>query len=99
MRTFWQGIRTNVLNPKVGLFFLAFLPQFISIDAPNKPLVMLFLGVLFDFNGTLWNAFVAFAGSSLAKRVGHASAIPKWLTRSVGPLFIYFGVRLAAGHS
>jgi len=94
-RIFWQGFLTNVLNPKVALFFLAFLPQFISLDAPNKPLAMLFLGVLFDFNGTLWNVFVAFAASSLAKRVSRASAISKWLYRTIGALFIYFGVRLA----
>jgi len=94
-RIFWQGFLTNVLNPKVALFFLAFLPQFISLDAPNKPLAMLFLGVLFDFNGTLWNVFVAFAASSLAKRVSRASAISKWLYRTIGALFIYFGARLA----
>jgi threonine/homoserine/homoserine lactone efflux protein len=98
-RIFWQGFLTNALNPKVALFFLAFLPQFISIDAPNKPLAMLFLGIVFDFNGTLWNIFVAFAASSLAKRANYAGPVSRWLNRSVGALFIYFGVRLATSRS
>ena len=96
MRIFWQGFLTNALNPKVALFFLALLPQFISAEATNKPLAMLFLGVLFDFNGTLWNILVAFTASSLAKQFKHAGAISTWLNRTVGALFIYFGVRLAA---
>ena len=51
---FRQGFLTNVLNPKVALFFLAFVPQFIAPDAASKPLAFLLLGVIFDFNGMLW---------------------------------------------
>jgi len=94
-RIFWQGFLTNALNPKVALFFLALLPQFISADAPNMPLAMLFLGIVFDVNGTLWNIFVAFAASSLAHRFRQAGVLAAWLNRAVGALFIYFGVRLA----
>jgi threonine/homoserine/homoserine lactone efflux protein len=96
---FWQGFLTNALNPKVAIFFLALLPQFISFDATNKPLAMLFLGVLFDFNGTLWNIFVAFTASRLARQFRHASALSTWLNRTVGVLFIYFGIRLATSRN
>src|SRR5437773_1988961 len=62
---FVQGFLTNVLNPKVALFFVAFLPQFVDPAAENKPLALLFLGVVFIVNGTLWNLFVARAASRL----------------------------------
>lgn len=92
---FWQGFLTNVLNPKVALFFLAFLPQFIALDAPSKPLAMLFLGLVFDVNGTLWNVFLAYAASGAARRLSHGEGVGRWLSRAAGSLFIYFGIRLA----
>jgi len=98
-RHFRAKFLTNALNPKVALFFLALLAQFISTEAPNKPLAMLFLGVPFDFNGTLWNIFVAFTAPSLARQFRYASAISAWLNRTVGALFIYSGIRLATSRN
>jgi threonine/homoserine/homoserine lactone efflux protein len=49
-KIFWQGFLTNVLNPKVAIFFLAFLPQFISADSPTKSVAFLILGLLFIVN-------------------------------------------------
>ena len=89
-----QGFFTNVLNPKVALFFLAFVPQFISLDAPYKALAFLFLGLVFDFNGTLFNIFVAWfaARTSAGMRGGRYAS---WLNRCIGGFFIYLGLRLA----
>jgi len=92
---FWQGFITNALNPKVALFFLAFLPQFIAPDAPQKYLSMLFLGLLFNFNGTLWNLFVAWSSARLSAKLKASAAVAKWLNRACGGLFIYFSVKLA----
>jgi len=66
---FAQGVLTNVLNPKVALFFLAFLPQFVDADAPHKLVAFLFLGLVFNFNGTLWNLFVAWSAARIGRRV------------------------------
>ena len=96
---FWQGFLTNVLNPKVALFFLAFLPQFVAPDAENKSGALLFLGILFDCNGTLWNLFIAWASSSIASQLRQTKAITKWLNRTIGALFLYFGAKLAIGQS
>lgn len=92
---FRQGFLTNALNPKVALFFLAFVPQFIAPDAPSKPLAFIVLGVIFDINGMLWchslALFTAFASSRL--RVG--ASVGLWLGRTMGAVFVALGARLA----
>jgi threonine/homoserine/homoserine lactone efflux protein len=94
-RVFWQGALTNVLNPKVAMFFLAFLPQFVDTDAPHKPLAFLALGLIFIFNGTLWCLAVAVAAARAAGRVRSSGRAMALLNRSLGALFIYLGVRIA----
>jgi threonine/homoserine/homoserine lactone efflux protein len=92
---FFQGFLTNILNPKVALFFLAFLPQFVSSDAPSKPLAFLFLGAIFDFNGTIWNLLVAWSTARISSRLGTSDQFKTWFSRCVGSLFVFVGIRLA----
>jgi threonine/homoserine/homoserine lactone efflux protein len=96
-RLFLQGFATNVLNPKVALFFLAFVPQFISPESPSKALAFLVLGLVFDVNGVLWLhvliAFTVFA----RRRVRVAGRAVAWLNRGLGALFVALGVKLALG--
>ena len=92
---FFQGFLTNVLNPKVALFFVAFLPQFVGADAPNKALALLFLGSIFNLNGTLWNLLVAWSAARLTRGAMHSLAFGTWFSRCVGGLFICLGIRLA----
>jgi threonine/homoserine/homoserine lactone efflux protein len=93
-RIFWQGFLTNVLNPKIALFFLAFVPQFIEASSPTKVQAFLLLGTIFNTTGTAWNLFVAWAAGYLARRLQVASRIGTWLNRSLGAMFIALGIRL-----
>ena len=92
---FAQGVLTNVLNPKVALFFLAFLPQFVDADAPYKLVAFLFLGLVFNFNGTLWNLFVAWSAAKVGGRVAARGRAAEWLSRAAGAAFVALGVKLA----
>lgn len=94
-KVFYQGFLTNVLNPKVALFFLAFVPQFISVDAPNKALAFVLLGLVFNINGMIWCHFLAWSSSSLSMKIKQNEMVTKWLTRLTGGLFAYFGIKLA----
>ncbi len=94
-RIFAQGVLTNVLNPKVALFFLAFLPQFIDSGTPDKITAFLFLGLVFNVNGTLWNLFVARVAATAGRRVRLGGDRERWLRRTVGGAFIALGVKLA----
>ncbi len=90
---FRQGVITNVLNPKVALFFLAFLPQFVSPAKGAVGLQMAALGLYFDFSGTLVNLGVALlagvAGNFL--RCGRRS---EFAERSSGAVYIALGLRV-----
>lgn len=92
-RVFVQGCLTNALNPKVALFFLAFLPQFVAADAPHKALAFLFLGLLFNLTGTLWNFGVAVTAARLGAGL-HRHRDRIWFSRILGGLLVLVGVRL-----
>jgi threonine/homoserine/homoserine lactone efflux protein len=94
-QVFWQGALTNVLNPKVALFFLAFLPQFVAADSPHQALAFLLLGLIFVFNGTLWCLGVAAFAARAAGHVRRSGRALLWLHRALGGLFVYLGVRVA----
>lgn len=95
---FAQGFLTNALNPKVALFFLAFLPQFIDPNATHKALAFVFLGIVFNVNGTLWNFLVAGSAAWVTRNVRHSRVIGTWIHRTIGGVFVYLGARLAATH-
>ncbi|MGZ3185009.1 MAG: LysE family translocator [Telluria sp.] len=94
-RIFAQGFLTNVLNPKVALFFLAFVPQFIDAGAANKPLAFVILGAIFDFNGMLWCTFLAVFTAKASARIKLSPLASALLNRVTGALFVWLGIRLA----
>jgi threonine/homoserine/homoserine lactone efflux protein len=94
---FWQGALTNALNPKVALFFVAFLPQFVAADAVQAWLGMLALGLLFTLGGTLFMSGVALAAGRARTRLAVRAGLVIALQRLVGTLFVALGVKLAIG--
>ncbi|HEX4373519.1 MAG TPA: LysE family translocator [Puia sp.] len=94
-KIFWQGVLTNVLNPKVALFFLAFLPQFINTKTGNTTAQILFLGVWFDIGGTLINIIVALLFGKIGKLLGRSGKFVQWQKRITGSILIALGIKVA----
>ena len=94
-KIFAQGFLTNVLNPKVALFFLAFVPQFIALDAPSKAMAFIVLGCIFNVNGMLWCCGLALTTAKASERLKLNPSVSLWLKRFTGGLFVWLGVKLA----
>jgi len=93
---FRQGMLTNILNPKVALFFLAFLPQFIEPASSTKLVAFLILGLTFVTTGTIWCLVLAWFASAFSERLRKNETVSQWLNRTAGAFFVFLGLRLAA---
>ncbi len=94
-KIFFKGFVTNLLNPKVALFFLAFVPQFIPAHAAEPTLTFILLGCLFNLNGLLVGMAWAWAAAGLAQRASRVQKSLQKLDRIAGLMFVGFGVKLA----
>ena len=92
---FMQAVITNVLNPKVALFFLAFLPQFVDRSAGAPVPQIIVLGLLFNIQGTLVNVGVALVASRGSAWLRASERRAAMLQRMTGALFVALGARLA----
>jgi len=94
-KIFWQGVITNVLNPKVALFFLAFLPQFISVHETDTWFQILFLGIWFDVVGTIVNVLVALMFGRIGLWLSSSPRFVQWQERVTGIILIGLGIKVA----
>jgi threonine/homoserine/homoserine lactone efflux protein len=93
VRLFMSGMLANAINPKVVLFFLAFLPQFV-VPGPGGGARIFALGLLFTLQAALVFALVGRFSGLLGRRLGHAPHRLRWLERMAGGVFILLGLRL-----
>lgn len=98
-KVYLQGIMTNILNPKVALFFLAFLPQFVNPANSYGPLPFLALGITFVATGTIWCLIIAFFSSLATARLRSSPTISRTMNRLNGLLFIGLGLGLLRARS
>jgi threonine/homoserine/homoserine lactone efflux protein len=92
---FRQGLLTNVLNPKVALFYLAFLPQFVVPQAGHPQLALLVLGVSFIGTGLTWSLVLALLGGRIHRLLLARPRLGGWMDRFCGAVLLGFGLRLA----
>jgi RhtB (resistance to homoserine/threonine) family protein len=89
-----QGMLTNLLNPKVALFFLSLMPQFIDPHYVNGPIPFLILGITFMTTGTIWCFFLAYSASLISKTLRNNERIGKTMQKISGFIFIALGIKI-----
>ena len=95
LKNYYSGVLTNVLNPKVALFFMAFFPQFIKAEALNDPLPFLFLGTSYSLIGLFWFLLVSFFASIFSEKLMNNRLFSKWMDKVSGIVFILMGIKIA----
>ena len=94
-RVFWQGVLSNVLNPKVAIFFLAFLPQVVDKGGPHIALQMVMLGLTFAFFGLCFLLVVGYSSGKIGSLLTRRPHYGQFLGRLAGGIMIGLGIRLA----
>jgi len=94
-RVFWQGVLSNVLNPKVAIFFLAFLPQFVDKGSGNVPFQMVMLGLTFACFGLCFLLVIGYSSGKIGRLLTRRPQYAEFLQRLAGGILIGLGIRLA----
>src|SRR5918993_3098783 len=92
---FWQGVLSNVLNPKIAIFFLAFLPQFVEKESSSVAWQMIFLGLTFACFGLCFLLVVGYSSGTIGRWLTNRPQYTQSLQRLAGGILIGLGIRLA----
>ena len=93
-KIYQQGVLTNVFNPKVALFFIAFFPQFIDPSYTDSTISFLILGLTFAVTSLLWCLFLTLLASRFSQKLRENPAIESRLNNISGLVFIGLGIKL-----
>ncbi|MEW9094969.1 MAG: LysE family translocator [Clostridiaceae bacterium] len=95
LKIFFQGVLTSIFNPKVAIFFLSFLPQFINENAGNTVIQILILGIYFIFSSTTVSIIISIVTGKTGSLFKGTSKSKLWLERTTGTVFLLLGLKLA----
>jgi len=96
LKAFKEGILIDVLNPKVAIFFLAFLPQFVREGYGSTSIQLFYLGIAVIFIALIIETIYILLASSVSEKIRNNTAISVWLDRMVGTVFLLLGLKLAS---
>jgi threonine/homoserine/homoserine lactone efflux protein len=94
-KMFFTAFMSDVLNPKIAIFFVAFLPQFIKVSEINNPVPYLCLGLMMFLLTLVWCSCLALMGSKIAILFNKKKNAERWMNRTSGIVFIILGLKVA----
>jgi threonine/homoserine/homoserine lactone efflux protein len=97
MQLFWRGVVANAINPKVVMFFLAFLPQFVNTARGDAPSQIVQLGLTFTLQAALIFGALGWFAGQVGAWLGRHGKAGLWLDRTAGVIFVGLGLRLIVG--
>lgn len=95
LKIYLSGVVTNVFNPKVALFFLAFFPQFIEPNYQGAINPFFSLGIIYILIDLVWCMIITFGSSFFSKKIVNNPKVGQWMNRVSGLVYIALGIKIA----